>query len=417
VAGPERMTVELDLLVKYNTPGARRTTYRVAPHFHSGFGADQLREEILATNAAADAPDLSLYVHFPFCPSLCHYCGCTVVVTRDVSLIADYLDDLRQEIELLAGLTRPDRRTVQLQWGGGTPNYLSPAQIRDVFGHLRSRFALTADAEVGIEIDPRQLGPEHLGTIRDVGFNCVTFGVQDLDPRVQQAVNRVQPEVLTKQAIAESRALGFDTVCVDLIYGLPHQTESSLARTLEQVAELAPDRVAVFGYGHIPRLKAHQRALEALPRADQRERLRLFKTTIETLTGAGYVYVGMDQFALPGDRLAVALAERNLYRNLQGYREALRRGRLPTRFGCRLDPDDRLRGHVVRELVSNGRIDKQAVAARFGVDFDDYFADSLASLDEFVADGLLACSADRIELTERGRPFLRNIMPVLCRRI
>ncbi|RLE30930.1 MAG: coproporphyrinogen III oxidase, partial [Acidobacteria bacterium] len=216
-----KLTVDLGLLQKYNRPGPRPANSRTAPHFHSGFGPADFRREIIETNAADDAPDLSLYFHFPFCRSLCSYCGCTVVVTQETERIDNYLDDMKKEIDLLAGLIRPDRKAVQLQWGGGTPTYLSPEQIRDIFGYIRSRFTVADDAEIGVEIDPRCLSPDHLSTMRDLGFNHVCFGVQDFDPQVLKVVNRVQPEALTRQVIQESRSLGFDSISVDLIYGLP----------------------------------------------------------------------------------------------------------------------------------------------------------------------------------------------------
>jgi oxygen-independent coproporphyrinogen-3 oxidase len=448
--GVRKLTVDLDLLRKYNRPGRRPGSSRTAPHFHSGFGPAEFRREIIATNAADDAPDLSLYFHFPFCRSLCSYCGCTVVVTRETGRIDNYLDDMKKEIDLLAGLIRPDRKTVQVQWGGGTPTYLSPEQIRDIFGHIRGRFTFADNAEIGIEIDPRRLSPDHLSTLRDIGFNHVCFGVQDLDPQVQKTVNRVQPEALTRQVIEESRSLGFDSISVDLIYGLPYQSVRSFSKTLHKIIDISPDRLAIFGYGHIPRLKEHQCILEKYPMPDLDERLEMLKTIIETLTGAGYVYIGMDHFAKPDDELARALEDRTLYRNLQGYgtragtdlhgigltsisqlqnvfaqntkstsdyNEAVELGRMPTAFGCRLDEDDKLRGHVVRELICNHRIDKVSIEDRFGVDFDSYFSDSIDRLDEFVADDLIQLSTDRIEVSDTGRPLIRNIATVFCRRL
>ncbi len=445
-----KLSVDLNLLQKYNRPEFRPASSRTAPHFHSGFGPAEFRREIIATNAAHDAPDLSLYFHFPFCRSLCSYCGCTVVVTQDTERIDDYLDDMKKEIDLLAGLISPDRKTVQLQWGGGTPTYLSPEQIRDIFSHIRDRFTVADDAQIGVEIDPRRLSPDHLSTMRDLGFNHVCFGVQDLDPQVQKAVNRVQPEALTREVIRESRSLGFNSVSVDLIYGLPYQSARSFLKTLHKIIDISPDRLAIFRYGHIPRLKKHQRILEKYPMPDLDERLRMLKMIIETLTDAGYVYIGMDQFAKPEDELAQALKDRTLYRNLQGYgtragtdlhgigltsisqlhnvfaqntkstsdyNEAVELGRMPTSFGCRLDEDDKLRGHVVRELICNNRINKESIEDQFGVDFDSYFSDSIDRLHEFVADDLIQLSTDRIEVSDKGRPLIRHIATVFCQRL
>jgi oxygen-independent coproporphyrinogen-3 oxidase len=450
VSGVEKLAVDLDLLKKYNRLQAHASSSRTAPHFHSGFGPAEFEREIIASSAADEVPELSLYCHFPFCRSLCSFCGCTVLVTQETDRIDDYLDDMKREVDLLAGLLKPERKAVQLQWGGGTPTYLSPRQIRDIFAHIRGRFTLADDAEISVEIDPRQLGSDHLSTLRDLGFNHVSFGVQDLDPQVQKAVNRVQPEALTRQVIQEARALGFDCIGVDLVYGLPYQSAGSFSHTLDRMIDMDPDRLAIFGYGHIPQLKAHQRAIEKHPRPDLDERLKMFKTIIETLTGAGYVYIGMDHFAKPGDELARALEDHSLSRNLEGYctragtdvygigvtsisqlqsayaqntkstleyKEAVRLGRLPTSVGCRLDDDDKLRGYVIRELICNRRIDKRAVEQRFGMDFDSYFSDSIGRLNDFVADGLLQLSADRILVSDRGLPLIRNIAAVFCRRL
>jgi oxygen-independent coproporphyrinogen-3 oxidase len=442
------VNVDLGLLEKYNRPGSAPASARIAPHFHTGFGPEELRQEIIETGAADDPPELSLYFHFPFCRSLCSFCGCTVVVTPETAPVDDYIEVLKREIDTLAGLIGPDRRTVQVQWGGGTPNQLLPEQMRDVFNHIRGRFRLAEDAEIGAELDPRRLRPDHLGTLRDLGFTHVCFGVQDLDPRVQRTVNRVQSEDSTRRVVEESRSLGFVSVALDLIYGLPYQSLDSFSKTLHTVIDIWPDRLAVFGYGHIPRLKRHQRTLEKHPRPDLGERLKMFKMIVETLTAAGYVYIGMDQFALPDDELARALGERKLSRNLQGYgtragtdlhgigltsisqlktafaqntkdlaeyKQAVGQGWLPTSVGCRLDEDDKLRGRVLRELTSNYRIDKRSVESEFGVDFDTYFSDTFDRLGEFIADELIHLSADRIEVSEKGRPFIRNIAPAFCR--
>lgn len=445
-----KLTVDLGLLQKYNRPGPRPANSRTAPHFHSGFGPADFCREIIETNAADDAPDLSLYFHFPFCRSLCSYCGCTVVVTQETERIDNYLDDMKKEIDLLAGLIRPDRKAVQLQWGGGTPTYLSPVQIRDIFDYICSRFTVADDAEIGVEIDPRCLSSDHLSTMRDLGFNHVCFGVQDFDPQVLEAVNRVQPEALTRQVIGESRSLGFDSISVDLIYGLPYQSARSFSKTLHKIIDISPDRLAVFRYGHTPRLKKHQLILEKYPMPDLDERMKMLKTIIETLTDAGYVYIGMDHFAKPEDTLAQALKSRTLYRNLQGYgthagtdlhgigltsisqlhnvfaqntkstsdyNDAVELGRMPTSFGCRLDEDDKLRGHVVRELICNNRINKKSIEEQFGVDFDSYFSDSIRRLHDFIADDLVRLSTDRIEVSDKGRPLIRHIATVFCRRL
>jgi oxygen-independent coproporphyrinogen-3 oxidase len=298
------------------------------------------------------------------------------------------------------------------------------------------------DAEISMEIDPRDLTPEHLPAIRKAGFNRVSFGVQDLNEKVQAAVNRVQPMELNRRVVEESRDLGFDSVNIDLVYGLPHQTVDSYARTLDKVLELAPDRMAVFNYAHVPWLKKHQNIIpvEALPSAE--ERLQILKLVIERLTEAGYIYIGMDHFAGPEDDLSKALEGGTLHRNFQGYttyagteiyamgitaisqldgvyaqnvksisdyRSMLEAGQLPTHIGCRLDDDDKLRRYVITEIMCNNRVIKSEVMTRYGVDFDDYFVDSLAKLHEFVADGLVSLKDDLLQVHPDGRLVIRNI--------
>lgn len=442
------MKVDIDILTKYGRPGPRYTSYPTAPHFGAEFGPEDFRKEIVETNRGKDLPDLSLYFHLPFCNTLCYFCACNTIITHNLDKIADYIDLLKKEIRLVSGLIDRDRKVVQFHWGGGTPSYLSPAQIEDLFGFIKDRFAFADDAEVGIEIDPRDLLPEHLPVIRKVGFNRVSFGVQDLDEKVQNAVNRVQPMELNRRVVDQSRALGFESVNIDLIYGLPFQTVDSYSRTLDKVLEISPDRLAVFNYAHVPWMKKHQRIIptEALPLPE--ERLNILKMVIERLTGAGYTYIGMDHFAGDDDDLTRALEEGSLYRNFQGYtthREAevyamgitaisqlndvyaqnvktipeyrglLERDEIPTQIGCRLDDDDRLRRYVITEIMCNNRVFKSEVKLRFGVDFDEYFRDSLGGLDEFVADGLVSLMDDRLQVHEPGRLVVRNIAMVFDR--
>jgi oxygen-independent coproporphyrinogen-3 oxidase len=365
-----------------------------------------------------------------------------VIITHSPPRIAAYVEDIKKEIDLIGGLVSPRRKVVQVHWGGGTPTYLRPEQALDVFRRIESKFDFAPDAEIGIEIDPRGVPREYLAALRGAGFNRVSFGIQDFDPAVQKAVNRVQPEETGRDVVRWSRELGFDSVNVDLIYGLPHQTVESYKSTLDKIIDISPDRLAVFNYAYVPWLKKHQRVIPeaALPEAS--ERLRLLKLIIETLTSAGYVYIGMDHFAKPGDELARALADRTLYRNFQGYstranaevyamgvtsisqlRSAyaqntkdtalyaamLDRGSIPTQVGRRLDEDDKVRRYVITEIMCNSRVVKTEVAARFGVDFDSYFASSTAKLDEFVRDGLLSLHPDRLEVHEAGRLVIRNV--------
>jgi len=381
-----RLEVDLDLLKKYNRPGPRYTSYPTAPHFHEGFGPEEYRQEILATNAGETPRDLSLYFHFPFCKSLCYFCACNVVITKDASRVGHYLGVLKKEIDLVSSLVDSRRQVVQMHWGGGTPTYMSPDQIRDI--------------------------------------------------------NRIQTDEQNAFVINESRRLGFDSINVDLIYGLPHQTVESYERTLEKIIAWDPDRLAVFNYAHVPWLKKHQKLLpvEAMP--DAADRLRMLKLIIDRLTEAGYAYIGMDHFAKPGDELTKALRERTLHRNFQGYstraeadmfamgvtsisklagayaqnlkslaayEAALNEGRLPTAIGLKFSHDDLLRQHVITEIMCNNRILKRDVEQKFGITFDSYFADVPEKLNEFVLDGLVSLQPDRIEVSEAGRLVIRNI--------
>ena len=438
----QKFEVDLELLKKYSRRGQRYTSYPTAPHFHPGFTYRDYYQEIVASNRQENAPDLSLYFHFPFCRTLCYFCGCNVVITHNPQRIDRYLRYLKKEIQLIASLIRPGRKVVQLHWGGGTPTYLTPEQIRDIFRFIREHFQFSTDAEISIEIDPRTITPEHLPTLREIGFNRVSFGVQDFHLKVQQAINRIQTDEHNSFVIHESRRLGFDSINIDLIYGLPYQTVESYRETLDKVIELSPDRLAVFNYAHVPWLKKHQRLLPegAMPSAT--ERLAILKLVIERLTEAGYVYIGMDHFAKPEDELARALEEKTLYRNFQGYstragtevyalgvtsisqlnnvyaqnvkhtREyeaLLDEGRLPTMVGYRLTEDDHIRRYVITEIMCNSHILKKDVQQRFGVDFDSYFPDVYEKLEPFVADGLVDFHPDRIEVHEPGRLVIRNI--------
>ncbi|MCS6817349.1 MAG: oxygen-independent coproporphyrinogen III oxidase [Blastocatellia bacterium] len=434
--------VELDLLRKYDRPGPRYTSYPPAPAFTPEFGPEDFQAAIRENNAARPRAELSLYFHIPFCDTLCYFCGCTMLVTHRPETIRKYLDHLEREIALLRAWIAPERKVTQLHWGGGTPSYLSPEEIRELAGFIAERFPFGDDPEVGVEIDPRGLTLEHMRAFRESGFNRVSLGVQDFDPVVQQAINRIQPEELTRRAIEWARELGFRSLNIDLIYGLPFQTLDSFARTLERVIALEPDRIAVFNFAYVPWLKPHQRLIrpEDLPAPETK--LRLLKLTIETLSQAGYVYIGMDHFAKPEDELARAQREKTLYRNFQGY--STRAGadlyafgmsaisqfdriyaqnfkelklyytRIAadtpaTALGYRLTDDDVLRRHVIMRLMCDMELTKADVEEQFGVRFDEYFADALARLEEFVADGLLRITDEKLIVTDLGRLVIRNI--------
>ncbi len=437
-----KLNVNLDILKKYSRPGPRYTSYPTAPHFTPEFGPEDFERAIRESNHTAENGDISLYFHFPFCPQLCYYCGCNVIISRNETRINRYLEYLKKEIQLLRRLIHPDRKVTQMHWGGGTPNYLQPQQIRTIFQAIRDAFPFTEDAEISVEIDPRTLTPEHLPLFRELGFNRLSFGVQDFEHQVQVTINRLQPEDMTRRVVEESRALGFPSINVDLIYGLPYQTEETFQRTIDKIIDISPDRLAVFNYAHVPWLKKHQRVIpeEALPTPEVK--LRLFKMTIEQLTEAGYVFIGMDHFARPDDELSIAQKTRTLYRNFQGYspragaevfalgitsisqlqriyaqnvkdtrryEQLLDSGKIPTHVGIALTDDDVLRRHVINELMCNNRLQKPAVEARFRIQFDQYFADALEALKPLQADGLVELDSDEIRVTEQGRFVVRNI--------
>jgi oxygen-independent coproporphyrinogen-3 oxidase len=434
--------INLDLLKKYDQPGPRYTSYPTAPQFTEAFGPTEFRQEITESNSNGKPTDLSLYFHIPFCDTLCYFCGCHMLITHNRNRIDEYVDYLSREIALVSRLQKPGRRVAQVHWGGGTPTYLSPEQITRLTKAICHHFELTADAEVSVEIDPRGLTREHLVALRQGGFNRASLGVQDFDPVVQKAVNRIQSCEETRWTVDTLRELGFGSINLDLIYGLPFQTEDSFTHTLDSIIGINPDRLAVFNYAHVPWMKKHQRVIksETLPRPEQK--LRILKRTIEKLTEAGYVYIGMDHFARPEDELAVAQKAKTLYRNFQGYStragcdlyafgisgisqlqnvyaqnlkdippyyQRLNNHQLATCRGYKLTGDDHLRRYVIMRLMCDMSLDKREVEKKFSINFDDYFSDALIKLEEFRRDDLLTLDADMIQITPFGRLFIRNI--------
>lgn len=439
----------LALLERYDRPGPRYTSYPTAVEFHEGVDHDAYRHRLRQANAASSP--LSFYAHLPFCEARCAFCGCNVIITPHRDVAARYLDYLGREIDLLADAL-PDRRTLgQMHWGGGTPTYYTPAQLSALFERLTRHFALTDDAEIGIEVDPRVTSPAHLETARALGFNRLSMGVQDFDPRVQAAVNRLQGYDLTRDLLDRARALGFESINIDLIYGLPFQTVERFRQTLDQVLRLRPDRVAAYSFAFVPWMRAHMNRLsqEALP--PPRVKLELLALTIDAFCSAGYRQIGMDHFALPDDELARALETRALHRNFMGYTvqttgdlvavgvsgigevqgvfvqntkklpeyyEAIAAGRFPIERGYEMSPDDLIRRHVITSLMCTGGVSIPEVEHRFGIDFAQYFAAELAALtadDSPAADGLVTISPDRIAITSTGRLFVRNVCMIFDR--
>jgi len=437
--------VDIDLLRRYNEPGPRYTSYPTAPVFSKDFGADEFETAVVDSNVRDFDHPISLYFHLPFCDTLCYFCACTMIATHNADKKARYLGVLEREIQRMARLIDSRRMVAQAHWGGGTPTDYEPEQISWLTNVIRSHFPFMSDeeGEYSCEIDPRGLTRGHLEALRQGGFNRISMGVQDFDAKVQKAVNRVQPEEMTRQVVTWVRELGFHSVNLDFIYGLPYQTPETFAPTLEKLVNIRPDRIAVFNFAFVPWLKKHHEQLidpGTLPGVEAR--LEILKMTIERLSAAGYVYIGMDHFALPDDELAAALTSRTLHRNFQGYStraecdlyglgmsgisqldrayaqnyktleeyyDAVEAGRMPTVCGYALDDDDRLRREVIMRIMCDNALNKRSVEAQFGIEFDTYFRSAIGKLQRFVDDGLVIPDEDGFEVTEVGRLVIRNI--------
>lgn len=435
-------SVDPGLFSRYSRQGPRYTSYPTANLFGDGVDEAVYRSEIARTNARDDAPPVSLYFHIPFCDTLCYFCGCNMIVSRNRKKIAEYLDVLIDEMDLLSPLLRDDRTVSQIAWGGGTPTSLEPDEIRRLGDAIREHFTLSDDAEAGVEIDPRELRRDHIQALAQAGFNRVSMGVQDFEPKVQEAVNRIQPLEITLQALEWVAEAGITSVNLDLMYGLPHQTLQTFEHTLDQVIDISPDRIAVFNYAHVPWIKRHMGLIkeEDLPSAD--EKVRIFIRTLERLNEAGYVYVGMDHFAKPDNELAVAQREGTLYRNFQGYTtnagtdlygmglssigsfdrvyaqntktlkeygERVARGELPIHAGYRLSDDDIIRRDVIMTLMCDFMLTKRTFEDRYGIVFDEYFHDVPERLGAMVDDGIVRLSDTTIDARGEGMLLIRNI--------
>jgi oxygen-independent coproporphyrinogen III oxidase len=438
----EELRVSEEFLARYNRPGPRYTSYPTAPVWNDGFGPNDL-EKIHEEADRARTP-VSLYMHIPFCESLCLFCACNVIIQKDKQVAPPYLGVLKQELARVSRAVSRERPVVQFHWGGGTPTYLTPEQIEDLFGATRERFMFAADAEVGIEVDPRVTSRAHLETLRGLGFNRLSMGIQDFHPDVQKAIHRIQPFEMTRDLISTARELGFDSINVDLIYGLPHQTPERFAHTVDQILQLGPDRVALFSYAHVPWLKKQQGSFAAfLPEGMQK--FEIFRTGLLKFLEAGYLYIGMDHFAKPGDELAISQKNRTLHRNFQGYttkagadlygmgvtaisgiqnayaqnqrdltawEKAVAERGIATMRGYHLSDDDRLRRAVISRLLCHTVVIKDEIAREFGVDFDRYFAEQLRQLEPSRDDGLVLLEQDQIRTTWLGRIFIRNLAMV-----
>jgi oxygen-independent coproporphyrinogen-3 oxidase len=433
---------DLALICRYDQSGPRYTSYPTAVEFHDGFGAAAYRDACARSNASGRP--LSLYFHLPFCDTVCFYCACNKVATKDRSLAKPYLDRVYQELEMQSALFDRGRRVEQLHWGGGTPTFISRDQMTGLMETTRRWFELVDDevGEYSIEIDPREADAETVTLLRRLGFNRMSLGVQDFEPRVQRAVNRLQSEEQTLAVLEAARGEGFRSISVDLIYGLPFQTVETFARTVDRIIAFAPDRLSVFNYAHLPQRFMPQRRINAEDLPPPQVKLDILKTTIDRLTAAGYVYIGMDHFARPDDELALAQQEGTLYRNFQGYsthadcdlvgigvtsigkvantyaqnRRTLDEyyadidgGRLAVFRGIALSRDDEIRRDVITRLICHFVLDFAAVERTWGIDFQAYFRDALPALEPMEVDGLLELDAQGIRVLPKGRLLIRNI--------
>jgi oxygen-independent coproporphyrinogen-3 oxidase len=446
-SSPAHALLTPELLSRFDTPGPRYTSYPTADRFSHVFGAGDASRALAALNEAAAAA-LSLYVHIPFCESLCYYCACNKIITKHHERAAAYLDALEQELALVVARIGSGRPLAQLHFGGGSPTFLSDAELARVMGSLRSAFAIAADAEISIEVDPRTVTPARLAHLRAIGFNRLSFGVQDFDPHVQQAVHRVQSFESVRILIDSARELGYGSINADIIYGLPKQTPESFATTVRQIGALRPDRIALYAYAHLPeRFKPQRRIAEAdLPVAT--DRIAMLADAIAGFLARDYVYIGMDHFALADDSLAVAKREGRLQRNFQGYstrpdcdlvalgvsaigrigncyyqnaktlpeyHEALAAGALPVVRGYTLDADDLLRRDVIMALMCQGRVEFAAIEQRHAIRFDERFARELAALQALA--GLVEIGARTIEVTPAGWFLVRAVAMVFDRHL
>jgi oxygen-independent coproporphyrinogen III oxidase len=434
------LKVDLALVKKYSVPGPRYTSYPPATHFTEQVTFDSLRDLIRANNEGEG--DLSLYFHIPFCYSLCWYCGCTTIITTQQGQSAAYLGYLEKELDFMGQFLNPRRKVVQIHFGGGSPSFLLPDEIRRLGAMIRARFNVASDVEASIEIDPRRMDRDHVKAMREAGFNRASLGVQDNDPKVQKAVHRIQPRELTEQVAGWFREEGFHSLNIDLIYGLPLQTPASFEKTIDEVLQLKPDRFAVFNYAHVPWIKPHQRIFKDDMLPTPETKLELLKTTIEKLTSAGFVYIGMDHFARETDELAVAQRRKTLQRNFQGYSTRggadiyafgmssisqadgiywqnhkdlpvycglLDEGKSPVAKGFIMSADDHIRRWTIMRLMCDLGLDYEAMSRGLNIDFQNYFARELDSLGDLEADGLLQRYPGGLTVSELGRLFIRNI--------
>jgi oxygen-independent coproporphyrinogen-3 oxidase len=441
----QSLVFDLPLINKYDQAGPRYTSYPTAPQFHGGFGPDEYSKIAQGTNASGNP--LSLYFHIPFCDTVCFYCACNKVVTKDRSKGGEYLNRLHKEIAMQGALFDRDRTVDQLHWGGGTPTFISHEEMRELMRVTGEHFNLLDDdtGEYSIEVDPREASPATIGLLREIGFNRLSLGVQDFEERVQKAVNRIQSDKQTMEVLEAARTEGFRSISVDLMYGLPFQTVETFTRTLDRIIEVGPDRLSVFNYAHLPERFMPQRRINEADLPSPAVKLDILKLTIEHLGKAGYVYIGMDHFARPDDELTIAQQDGTLYRNFQGYSthadcdlvglgvtsigmvsntysqnvrtmdeyyERIDAGQLPVFRGFELSQDDLIRRDVITRLICHFVLDFAKLEVQWGIKFADYFGDELEQLQGMADDGLLELDEKGIRVMPRGRLLIRNICMV-----
>ena len=438
----KELSVGEEFVTRYNRPGPRYTSYPTAPVWNDAYGPNDF-EAAMQTAETKRSP-VSLYMHLPFCESLCLFCACNVIIRKDKSVAPPYLSLLKKEIDHIASRISRDRQVSQFHWGGGTPTYLSPEQIEDLFVYTRERFNFAPDAEIGIEVDPRVTSHAHMEIVRKMGFNRLSMGVQDFKEEVQKAIHRIQPYEQTRDLIATARELGFDSINLDLIYGLPYQTADSFAHTVEQIVSLSPDRIAMFSYAHVPWLKKQQGSFVAhLP--EGMKKFDIFRNGLLKFLEAGYLYIGMDHFAKENDELAVSQRNRTLHRNFQGYttkagadlygmgitaisgiqgtyaqnhrdlpswEKSVQERGIATMRGYHLSQDDIIRREVISRLLCHTVIVKDEISKQFGINFDEYFAPELEHLKMPQEDGLVVINDKEIRTAWLGRIFIRNLAMV-----
>ncbi|MEY3288913.1 MAG: hypothetical protein RLZZ419_1155 [Pseudomonadota bacterium] len=441
----QSLKFDLDLISRYDKAGPRYTSYPTALELHNGFGDKEYRQHIAKSNAAGGP--LSLYFHIPFCDTVCFYCACNKIVTKNRNHAQPYLDNLYKEIVLQGDLFDSSRVVNQLHWGGGTPTFLSYQQMKQLMTITRQYFLLKDDdsGEYSIEVDPRETHSETIKQLRELGFNRISLGLQDFDPAVQKSVNRIQSEEQTFSVLAAARAEGFRSTNIDLIYGLPLQTVTTFAKTIDTILAVAPDRFSIFNYAHMPARFKTQRQINDADMPSAEVKLDILQMVGQKLMAAGYVYIGMDHFAKPDDELAIAQREGKLYRNFQGYSthsdcdligfgitsigrvgdaysqnvkeldeydRLISQHKLPVFKGVELDEDDKLRRAVITQIICHFELTFTAIEQEFSISFSDYFAKELQALLPMQADGLLTVSATGMQVLPAGRLLIRNICMV-----